>query len=349
MEQINDIFLIVRDVISGFLISVGVPEWIASAFLTVVGIVIFILFCVGNVIFQVLAERKVVGFVQDRMGPNRVGPWGLLQMVADTIKLLTKEDIFPSAADRWVYRLAPIVVLSAALVAYAVIPFGRGMIIADLNIGILYLVSISSLATIGFLMAGWASNNKYSLLGSMRSVAQMVSYEIPLVLSVIGVIMLAGSLQMSQIVGGQGGLWFIVWQPLGFIVYFISAIAEINRCPFDLPEAESELISGYHTEYSGMRFALFYLAEYINAFTVAAVATTLFLGGWQGPILPPYIWFLIKAWVVFWVMLWIRDTLPRVRVDHLMGFAWKVLIPLAIVNIFITGGVLVPLFQSLAR
>ncbi|MCL5960946.1 MAG: NADH-quinone oxidoreductase subunit NuoH [Chloroflexi bacterium] len=350
MEPINDIFIIVRNLISDILVqNLQVPAWISDTVLTVLGIVIFLLFMVVTVLYQTLAERKMVGFVQDRYGPNRVGPWGLLQAMADALKLLTKEDIIPAAADKVTFQLAPLIMLTAALVVYAVIPFGRGLVIADVNIGLLYLISMSSLATIGVLMAGWSSNNKYSLLGAMRGVAQMVSYEVPLVLSILGVVMLTGSLQMSQIVSGQSGLWFIVWQPLGFIVYFIAAIAEINRCPFDLPESESELIAGYHIEYSGMRFALFFLAEYINAFTVSAVAATLFFGGWQGPILPPYIWFVIKAWAIFWVLLWIRDTLPRVRVDHLMGFAWKVLIPLALLNIFITGGLLVPLFQSLAK
>ena len=350
METIDNIFIIVRNLISGVLVdNLLIPSWISETIVTVLGIVVLLLFMVVTVLYQTLAERKVVGFVQDRYGPNRVGPWGLLQAIADAVKLLTKEDIIPTASDKILFQLAPFVMLTAALVVYAVVPFGNGMVLADVNIGMLYLIAMSSLATIGVLMAGWASNNKYSLLGAMRGVAQMVSYEIPLVLSIIGVIMLTGSLQMSQIVGSQAGLWFIVWQPLGFIVYFISAIAEINRCPFDLPESESELIAGYHTEYTGMRFALFFLAEYINAFTVSAVATTLFFGGWQGPILPGFIWFLIKTWAVFWVLLWIRDTLPRVRVDHLMGFAWKVMIPLALLNIFITAGLLVPWFQSLAK
>lgn len=348
MDIIGDIFIIIRNVLA-LLLGFFLPKSIVEAIMAVISISAFLGFATVTVMLQLVAERKVLGYIQDRPGPNRVGPGGILQSLADTIKLLTKEDIIPAAADKWVFRLAPIVVVAASIMAFAVIPFGRGMIIADLNIGILYLISISSLATIGIMMAGWASNNKYSLLGAMRAVAQMVSYEIPLVLSIIGVIMLVGSLQMSEIVKGQNGLWFIVWQPLGFIVYFIAAIAEINRCPFDLVEADSEIIAGYMTEYSGMRWALFMLAEYINALAMSAITTTLFLGGWQGPILPPYIWFIIKIWIVFFILLWIRGTLPRLRVDQLMGFAWKVLIPLALINIFLTGAVLQPLYQSLLK
>ena len=348
MDIINNIFIVIGQIIS-VVLGFFLPKSIVQPIMAILSISLFLGFATVTVMMQLVAERKVLGYIQDRPGPNRVGPGGLLQSLADTIKLLTKEDIIPVAADKWVFRLAPIVVVAAAIMAYAVMPFGRGMIIADLNIGILYVISISSLATIGILMAGWASNNKYALLGSMRAVAQMVSYEIPLVLSFIGVIMLTGSLQMSAIVNGQSGLWFIIWQPLGFIVYFIAAIAEINRCPFDLVEADSEIIAGYMTEYSGMRWAIFMLAEYINALAMSAITTTLFLGGWQGPILPPYIWFVIKVWVVFFVLLWIRGTLPRLRVDQLMGFAWKVLIPLALINIFLTGAVLQPLYQSLVK
>lgn len=348
MEFINDIFIIIRNVIA-LVLGLFLPKVVVEPIMAVLAIGLFLGFMTVNMMMQVWVERKAIGYIQERWGPNRVGPFGLLQLVADAIKLLTKEDIIPSNADKWVFRLAPIVVVSSAIMVFAVVPFGRGMIIADLNIGILYAISIASLGVIGILMAGWSSNNKYALLGSMRAVAQMVSYEIPLVLSIIGAVLLAGSLQMSEIINGQSGLWFIVWQPLGFLVFFISAIAEVNRSPFDLVEADSEIVAGYFIEYSGMRFAVFYLAEYIAAFSSAAIATTLFFGGWQGPILPPYIWFLIKVWIIFFVMVWIRGTLPRVRVDQLMGFAWKVLIPLALINIFLTGAILQPWYSALVQ
>lgn len=348
MEFFNDIFLNIRQVL---FVSLGLflPGTLVEAIIAILGISLMVGFMTVTVMMQVWAERKTIGYMQDRYGPNRVGPFGLLQSVADAVKLLTKEDIIPANADKWAFRLAPIVIIASALMVYAVVPFGKGMIIADVNIGILYAISFASLATIGFLMAGYSSNNKYALLGAMRAVSQMVSYEIPLVLSIIGVILLVGSLQMSEIVSAQSGLWFIIWQPLGFIVFFISAIAEMNRSPFDMVEADSEIVAGYFIEYSGMRFAVFYLAEYISAFASSAIAVTLFLGGWQGPVLPPYIWFLLKVGLVFFVLLWIRATLPRIRMDQLMGFAWKVLIPLALLNIFVTAALLHPLFQSLVK
>ncbi|MCL5074645.1 MAG: NADH-quinone oxidoreductase subunit NuoH [Chloroflexi bacterium] len=313
------------------------PAWLVDLLLTVLAIAVLIVFLVIVVMSQVYLERRVIARMQDRLGPNRVGPFGVLQPVADVMKLLTKEDIIPSQADRILFRLAPIIVLVPALLIYAVIPFGQGMTIADVNIGILYAIAIGTLTTIGILMAGWSSNNKYALLAAMRAVAQMVSYEVPLVLSVVGVIMLAGSMSMVDIVNTQRHLWYIVPQFLGFFVYFTAATAELNRSPFDLLEADSEIVAGYHIEYSGIRFALFFLAEYLNAFAIAALAATLFLGGWLGPFLPPYIWFLIKSYGLFFILLWLRGTLPRVRVDHLMGFAWKILLPLALVNILITG------------
>jgi NADH-quinone oxidoreductase subunit H len=308
----------------------------------VVGAVILLGFAPTSVLFWVYAERRVMARLQARIGPNRVGPFGALQTVADALKLLSKEDIIPAEADRWVFVLAPVVVLVPALLVYAVIPFGPGVVLADLNIGLLYLIAISSVSTVGLVMAGWASNNKYSLLGGMRAAAQTISYELPLALSVVGVVVLAGSLSLPAIVEAQRSAWFILWQPIGFLVFFIAGIAETNRTPFDLVEGESELIGGYHTEYSGMRFALFFLAEYLHAFALAAVTTVLFFGGWHGPpligfLLPPWLWFALKALVFMFVLFWIRATLPRLRVDQLMGFGWKVLLPLAILNIFLAG------------
>ena len=285
----------------------------------------------------VLAERKIAGFIQLRPGPNRVGPWGSLQTVADTLKLLTKEDITPACADRKVFMLAPVLVLVPTILAFAVIPFGKGMIATDVNIGIFYLIAVSSLATIPFLMAGWSSNNKYSLLGGMRAVAQMVSYEVPMVFSLLGVVMIVGSLQMSAIVEAQSKVWFVLLQPVAFLIYVIAATAECNRAPFDIPEGESELVAGVFTEYTGMKWALFFLAEYANLVLVSAIATTMFLGGWHGPVLPGWFWFFIKTSLMIFFFMWMRWTFPRVRVDHLMHFGWKFLVPLSLANIFITG------------
>jgi NADH-quinone oxidoreductase subunit H len=266
------------------------------------------------------------------------------------IKLFSKEDIVPTNADPVVFKLSTIVMVFSALLIYVVVPFGPGMIISDLNIGILYAIAISTLTAIGMLMAGWGSNNTYALLGAMRAAAQVISYEIPLVFSVIGVIMITGLLSGTgpihplstvAIVQGQsawsGWRWNVILQPIGFVVYFISATAELNRTPFDLMEAESEIIAGYHIEYSGVRFALFFLAEYLNAFAVAALAATLFFGGWLGPILPPYVWFILKTYLLFFIFYWMRGTLPRVRIDQLMGLAWKYLLPAAMANVVLTG------------
>ena len=274
--------------------------------------------------------------MQARLGPNRTGPLGLLQPVADVIKILLKEDIVPTKADRIVHWLAPVVALVPALMIFAVVPFQNGALLADLNIGILYVVAISSVSTLGIFMAGWGSSNKYSLLGAMRNVAAVVSYEIPLVIAIAGVVLIAGSLSLNQIVLAQG-IPFILLQPLGFFIFFLAGCAEINRSPFDLMEADSEIVAGFHTEYSGMKFALFYLVEYAEALAIAAIITTLFLGGWRGPVLPPWLWFLIKVVAVFFVMVWTRTTLPRVRIDQLMALAWKFLFPLALVNLIITG------------
>ncbi len=274
--------------------------------------------------------------MQARLGPNRTGPFGLLQPVADAIKVLLKEDIVPTKADKIVHWLAPVVAFSPALMIFAVVPFQDGALLADLNIGILYVVAISSVSTLGIFMAGWGSSNKYSLLGAMRNVAAVVSYEIPLVIAIAGVVLIAGSLSLNQIVLAQG-IPFILLQPLGFLIFFIAGCAEINRSPFDLMEADSEIVAGFHTEYSGMKFALFYLVEYAEALAISAIITTLFLGGWRGPVLPPWLWFLIKVVVVFFVMVWTRTTLPRIRIDQLMAFAWKFLFPLALINLIITG------------
>lgn len=294
-------------------------------------------FVLVNVIFLVYMERRVAGFFQERVGPNRVGPFGLLQTVNDTVKLLGKESIIPKAADKMVFKIAPIAIFAASIMLYAVIPYGKGLTVTNLNVGLFYFIAISSIATIAILMAGWGSNNKYSLLGGMRTVAQMISYELPLIISTIGVVMISGSLNLSDIIGAQNKIWFILVQPLAFIIFLIAGTAELNRGPFDLPEAEQELIGGYHTEYTGIRFSLFFLAEYANLLSVSALAATLFLGGWHGPFLPSWMWFIIKVYLMVFVFMWIRWTFPRIRIDHMMKFNWKYLLPLSIANILLTG------------
>jgi NADH-quinone oxidoreductase subunit H len=298
--------------------------------------VIILVFVLATVMGFIWFERRAMAIMQARLGPNRTGPFGIFQPVADALKVMIKEDIVPTTADKIVHWLAPVIAFVPVLMVFAVIPFQGGALLADLNIGILYVVAVSSVATVGIFMAGWASNNKYSLLGAMRQVAAVVSYEIPVVLSLVGVILLAGSLSLQQIVLAQD-IPFILLQPLGFLLFFTGALAEINRAPFDLMEADSELVAGFHIEYSGMKFALFYLVEYAEALAISAIVTTVFLGGWRGPFLPPWLWFLVKVGLVFFVIVWIRTTVPRVRIDQLMALAWKFLLPLALLNLFITA------------
>ena len=296
-------------------------------------------FILGMVVVFIWLERRGVGRFQLRPGPNRAGPFGLLQPVADGIKVLLKEDIVPERGDHLLHALAPVVAFAPALIVFAVVPFWRGDgagLVPDLNVGLVYLVAVSSISIVGVFTAGWASNSKYSLMGAMRTMAQMVSYEVPLVLALVGVALAAGSLSLVKIVEAQG-LPFILVQPLGFLVYFLAALAEANRGPFDLMEADSEIVAGFHTEYSGMKFAMFYLGEYAHVLGASAIGATLFLGGWKGPLLPPFLWFLIKVFAIFVVIFWIRGTLPRLRVDQFMAFAWKFLLPLALVNIFLVA------------
>ncbi len=293
-----------------------------------------------NALFLIWMERKVSAHMQLRLGPMEVGPHGALQTVADALKLMGKELITPEEADRPVYRLAPIVIFLPVLLVFLVIPFSRSLIIRDMNVGIVLILAFSTLAVLAILMAGWSSNNKYAVFGAIRSVAQNIAYEIPLLITVMSVILMVGSFKLSDIVAAQGSYWFILVQPLAFILFITCATAETNRAPFDLPEAESELVAGFHTEYTGMRFALFFLAEYTNMFITSAVAAVLFLGGWQGPILPGVIWFLLKVYALIFLMMWFRWTFPRVRFDQLITLAWKVLIPLAFANLLITALIL---------
>ncbi len=294
-------------------------------------------FIAVNALFIIYLERKVAARMQLRRGPNRVGPLGLLQTTADMVKLLGKEDIVPAAADKALFGIAPIMVFAATVLVFVVVPFGRGIIAADLDIGLVYFLAVGGLSVIGILAGGWASNNKYSLMGGMRSAAQIVSYEAPAALTVLAVAILAGSLRMSDIVRAQPVIGYVILQPVGFVLFLIASNAEINRSPFDLPESDSELVSGFLTEYSAMKFAFFLLAEYTNLFLAGAFATTLFLGGWRGPLLPPVAWFFVKTYAVVFVLMWIRWTFPRLRVDHLMEFSWKVLLPIALLNLVVTA------------
>jgi NADH-quinone oxidoreductase subunit H len=306
-----------------------------------------------------LLERKVIAWVQVRLGPMRVGPRGALQPIADALKLLLKEDVRPAGADRWVFTLAPVVAIVPALIAFAVIPFGRealffgypvSLVVADINVGLLYVVSVTSIGVYGIILAGYASNSKFPLLAGLRASAQLISYEVAITMMLVSIVVMSGTLSMVGIVEAQynARVWYVFVQPVALVILFIGALAETNRAPFDLPEAEQELTGGFHTEYSGMRFALFFLAEYANMIVVSAVATTLFLGGWLRPFphwevlpalgfVPGWIWFVLKTFVFLYVFIWIRATLPRYRYDQLMRLGWKVLIPLGIANLVVTA------------
>jgi len=310
------------------------PDWAVYLTPAVAGILLIIVFILTIVIVFIWWERRLLGRFQIRTGPNRCGPEGIFQPIATAIKILLKEDIVPEKADKLIHFMAPVIVFVPILLIFAVIPISEGAILVDLNVGIIYVIAISSISVIGIFMAAWASNNKYSLIAGMRAIAQMVSYELPVVLSLVGVALVAGSFSMIKIVEAQT-IPYILLQPLGFMIFFLGCLAEMNRCPFDLLEADSEIVAGYHIEYSGMKFAMFYLGEYGIALAYAGVIATLFLGGWQGPLLPPIIWFLIKVFMIFSVIIWMRATLPRLRVDQLMSFAWKFLLPMAVINMLI--------------
>lgn len=335
-------------------------EWIIKS-------AILLLFLTGGFAYTTLYERKVLARMQVRIGPNRAGPRGILQPIADGVKLIFKEELIPAQADKLTFILAPIITVIPALVILAVIPwgteitlFGRQvpLFLADVNVGVLYIIAIASIAVYGIVLAGWSSNNKYAMLGGLRSSAQMISYELALGLSFIGPVIIAGSMSLMDIVEAQRGVWMVFLQPLGGIIFLIASLAEVNRAPFDMPEAEQELTAGYHTEYSGMKFALFFMAEYIKMIAVSAIAATLFFGGFLGPNLTwipaigPYLewinaplmgpfWLLLKVIILLFVMIWIRATLPRIRYDRLMAFGWKILFPLALANAFISAVVVV--------
>jgi NADH-quinone oxidoreductase subunit H len=305
----------------------------------VLGVAFIMGFLTFNVLFLIWLERKVAGHIQRRLGPMEVGPHGALQTVADMLKLLSKELFTPVAADRYTYLLAPILVFMPTLCVTSLIPVGDSVAFAEMPYGLVVITALSGLTVISIFMAGWSSNNKYAVLGGLRSVAQVVAYEIPVLLSALSVVFIAQSLDLRQIVAGQRVPYILV-EPLAAVVFFIGITAETNRAPFDIPEAESELVGGFHTEYSGMRFAMFFFAEYTNMLVLGALGATLFLGGWKGPLLPGWLWIIVKAYAVILLMMWARWTFPRLRFDQLMSFAWKLLIPLALVNLVATALVL---------
>jgi len=324
---------------------------------TIKSLMIFAI-AMGGFAYMTWIERKFIARLQNRYGPNRAGPFGLLQPIADGIKLFFKEELTPAGADKVIFTLAPIITLLPALLVFAVIPIGgsfnlfgveRRLVLAPgLNVGILYILAITSIAVYGITMAGWSSNNKYAMLGGLRSAAQMISYELAMGLAVLAVVLTAGTLDVQKIIDAQSGLWFIFIQPVAFAIYLITTIAEVNRAPFDLPEAEQELTAGYHTEYSGMKFALFFAAEYIKMIAVSALGATLFMGGWRGPFVDTYpllgpVYFALKTLLALVVFVWIRATLPRLRYDRLMAFGWKVLLPLSLANVLVTALVILVL------
>jgi len=345
VESIDQIFVNLKH-----LLVASVPAgWqpLVSGLISVAAIIVTFatLFAVSTIL-----ERKGLGRIQNRFGPNRVGPWGLLQPLADGLKALTKEDLVPDVADKVVHFIAPLVLVIPVFLALAVLPMGRNMVPINLDAGVLFFFAVGAATELSVFMAGWSSRNKYSLLGAMRAIAQMISYEVPLILSAITVIMMAGSLSTEAIVQAQAGYtgwiphWYVLtpWGLAGFVLFMIGAAAESNRSPFDLPEGESEIIAGYYIEYSGFKFALFFLGEYVGMFAISGLAITLFLGGWQAPFpflewVPSYVWFFAKLLALIGVFIWVRGTLPRLRMDQLMNFAWKFMLPMALINILVTG------------
>lgn len=342
MDVINNLLKIIGDFIANIVNSIfAFSPFLADLIIMGIAAVVLCTFAALSFMGLTYVERKVVARIQDRVGPNQAGPLGVLQPIADGIKMFTKEDTTPASADRWVYNLAPLAIAVFALATYAVLPFAPGVVGTDLNVGLFYVIAIGSGSIIAIIMAGWGSNNKYALLGAFRTVSQLVGYEVPMLLNVLPVAMLAGSMSLVEIINrqtladGNAGIPYIVFLPFCALVFLISGIAETARSPFDLLEAESEIVAGFHVEYSGMKFALFFLGEYVNALAVSFIFATLFLGGYAGPILPPYIWLLLKAALVFSILMWLRGTLPRIRVDQMHDMNWKFLVPLSIVNLIL--------------
>lgn len=331
----------IADWLRAILTSWGLSEGLVTVVLAILGVVILATFVLIVDILLVWVERKMVARFQDRLGPNRVGPFGIIQPIADVIKLLIKEDIMPIGADKFIFNLSPIIALATVLLLWAVVPFAPTIIGADINVAVLYVVAIGSIGTLGIIMAGWASNNKYALLGAFRTVAQMIAYEVPMIIALLVPVLLARSMGMQTIVNAQSP-WYIFIVPLAAVILFVSSIAELGRTPFDISEAESEIVAGFHIEYTGMKFGLFYAGELLHALTVSALIATLFLGGWRGPfvdqvpILGP-LYLFVKAFLVYYLIMWVRYSFPRVRIDQMLGFNWKFLTPLALLLLIVVA------------
>ena len=334
----NGILYLVTQDIREALLSIAGSEIIVNLTIMALGIALIFGLVTGSALIFTLLERKVCAFIQVRIGPNRVGPGGTLQSLADMLKLMSKEDIVPQGIDMWLWVLSPALIFVPSALIYAMFPFDDGVIFADVNIGLFLILAITSQSVLPFLMGGYASNSKYAMIGGMRTVAQMLAYEVPMVFALMGVVMLTGSLKMSAIVEAQTDVWFVVLQPLAFLIFMVAALVESNRPPFNIVEGESEIIAGPFTEYTGMRWALFFLAEFANLLSISIMTTTLFLGGWHGPeFLPGMVWFAIKVMIMVLVYQWIGWTFPRLRIDHMLTFGWKVLLPIALVNVLLTG------------
>ncbi len=336
----SDLFTTIEQFIKELLISIGLDAIVTDILLTIVAAVVLGGLVGAAAIFLIWAERKLVARIQDRLGPNRVGPYGLLQTIADALKLITKEVLIPRGADRYVFVMAPLVVVAGVIGMWAVMPLAPGLAGADINVGLLYVIAIGAIGTLGIIMAGLSSNNKYALLGAFRTVAQMLSYTVPIILALLIPVMLAGSMGMTTIVEAQSGVWFIFLAPLAAIIFFISSIAEVGRAPFDLLEAESEIVAGFHIEYSGMAFGMFFVGEFIHAFTIGALFAVIFLGGWNGPGVESFpllglFYFVAKSFFMYFVVIWVRGTFPRIRIDQMNAFNWKFITPLALA-VFIT-------------
>ncbi|MFC2053644.1 NADH-quinone oxidoreductase subunit NuoH [Chloroflexota bacterium] len=337
----SDPITVIGNWFEGVLANLGLSSGLVTIILAVLGVLIVVIFVLIIDITLVWIERKVVARFQDRLGPNRVGPFGLIQPIADVVKLLIKEDTTPFGADRIIYNLAPILALATVLLIWAVIPFAPTLVGSEINVGVLFIVAVGSIGTLGILMAGWASNNKYALLGAFRTVAQVISYEVPMLIALLVPVLLARTMSVQGIVQEQE-IWYILMAPVSALILFLTGIAEIGRTPFDLLEAESEIVAGFHIEYSGMKFGLFYAGELLHALTIGALFSTLFLGGWRGPFVEQFpilgvVYLFIKAFLVYFVIMWIRYSLPRIRIDHMLNLNWKFLTPLALVVLIVTA------------
>jgi NADH-quinone oxidoreductase subunit H len=341
MAFFSDPINVIADWLRSLLVGWGLAEGAVTIILALLGVLAVTLTVLLVDIFLVWVERKVVARLQDRLGPNRLGPFGLIQPIADVIKLLIKEDITPKGADKFIYNLAPIIALATVLVLWAVIPFGPGIYGTDLDVGVLYIVAIGALGALGIIMAGWSSNNKYALLGAFRSVAVLISFEVPMVISLLVPVILSSSMGFNQIIAAQD-VWYIVLSPLAALIFFIAAQAELGRAPFDLGEAESEIVAGFHIEYTGMKFGMFYAGELLHALTFGALFSALFLGGWRGPGAEAFpllgvVYFFIKSFILYFVIMWVKYSLPRIRIDHMLSFCWKFLTPLSLVLVIVTA------------